>query len=121
MASSDPPSSVDEYLGALPIEKRNAPNDLRRAIHASQAGLEEAISYKIPVFKFEGCGLISMSAAKNHCSLHLMSSPLAEAVAEELAEFGLSGSTARFQPDSPLPDRIVARIVQGLVAERRNP
>ena len=45
------PRNIDEYLAALPPDKRAALEKVRRAVHAAAPGAEECISYGMPAFR----------------------------------------------------------------------
>ena len=67
------PKNVDEYLAGVPEPARSTLNKVRAAIR-SAVPLEatEAISYRIPTFKYKG-SLLGFAAFSNHCSLFPMS------------------------------------------------
>src|SRR5439155_2168719 len=64
------PESIDEYLAAVPVDKRRALAKLRTQIRAAPPGATEGISYGVPTFKLEGRLLVSFGAAVAHCSLY---------------------------------------------------
>jgi len=90
-------------------------------IKAAAPGTTEVISYRIPVFKYEGRPLVGIGAAKNHCSFFTMSSSmipkLARMRARELRGYEVSGATIHFSPDKPLPAGLVTKLVRGRIAE----
>ncbi|MDQ3492538.1 MAG: hypothetical protein M3452_04670 [Chloroflexota bacterium] len=47
-------TSVEDYLAALPDERRIAMQELRRAIRAAAPEATELISYQMPAFKSHG-------------------------------------------------------------------
>ena len=121
MRKSPPAESVDSYLSALPEEVRAALEKLRKIIKTATPGTTEVISYKIPVFKYQGRPLVGLGAAKKHCSFFTMSSSmilkLARMRARELKGYDVSGATIHFTPDKPLPTPLVIRLVKERVAE----
>jgi uncharacterized protein YdhG (YjbR/CyaY superfamily) len=110
------PTPIDVELAKLPPDQRRALEDLRETILSEMPDAEEVISYGVPMFKLNGKGVISMSAKKDYCSLHLMSPPLAKAMEPELKEY-LSGVTLHFKPEKPLPDALVRKIVRARLEE----
>ena len=74
---------------------------------------EQVISYQVPTIRYRGTGLVALSVARTHCSLHLMSPPLAASLAGVLSEGKLSGATLQFDASAPSADTV------RLVAERR--
>ena len=111
------PASVDDYLAPLSADKRVALERLRRVIQSAAPGAEECISYNIPTFRLDGKMLMSFGAAANHCSLYAGAYPI-KAHEAELANYDTSKGTIRFQPDHPLPDALVRKLVKTRVAER---
>jgi uncharacterized protein YdhG (YjbR/CyaY superfamily) len=121
MRKSAPAESVDGYLAALPEEARTALERLREIIKTAAPGTTEVISYRIPVFKYQGSPLVGFGAAKKHCSFFTMSSSmipkLARMRARELKGCDVSGATIHFTPDKPLPATLVTKLVKERVAE----
>src|SRR2546425_11756405 len=113
--------SVDDYLKLVPEDMRAALEKLREIIKAVAPGTIEVISYRIPVFKYQGQPLVGFGATKNHCSFYLMSSSiiprLARARDGELKGYDVSGATIHFTPDNPLPAALVTKLVKERLAE----
>ncbi|HLA08937.1 MAG TPA: DUF1801 domain-containing protein [Anaerolineales bacterium] len=107
---------INKVLSTLPTDQRAALHSLRRVILSVIPDAEEVISYGVPMFKRNGKGVISMSAKKDYCSLHLMSPPLAKAMEKELRPY-LKGVTLHFKPDKPLPVALVKKIVRARLEE----
>ena len=112
-----PAHTVDEYLAAIPDAQRAALAPIRRVILEAIPGAGEHIGYGIPIFDYRRRGLVGLSVAKEHCSLHLMSPPLARELAGTLSEGDLVGCTVHFTPERPLSEATVRRIVRMRVAE----
>jgi uncharacterized protein YdhG (YjbR/CyaY superfamily) len=110
------PKSPDEYLAALPEDKRNALERLRRTIRAAAPEAEECISYSLPAFRQNG-PLVGYGAMAKHCALYLMSGSTVEAHRDALAGYDTSKGTIRFAADKPLPDTLVHTLVQARIAE----
>ena len=110
------PQNIDEYLAPLSDEKRAALEKLRRAIKSAAPKAEECISYQIPGFRLGGRLLVSFGAAAKHCAFYPGSYPV-EAHRDELKAHDTSKGTIRFQPDSPLPDTLVRKLVKARIAE----
>ena len=108
--------TVDDYLAGVRAHARAALEDLRAQIKGAAPGAEEIISYRIPTFTYRGQPLVAISAHDNHCSLHLMSPPLAKAMEPELKKY-LSGVTLHFKPERPLPASLVKKIVEARLKE----
>lgn len=110
MRTMTPAASVDAYLAALPTGQRAALEHLRRVILSAAPEAAESISYGIPTFKVKGRAVAHLGAAAKHCAFY--PGAVAEAFAEDLAGFSTSKGTIRFQPNAPLPDDLVRRIVR---------
>jgi uncharacterized protein YdhG (YjbR/CyaY superfamily) len=111
------PTSVDDYLAALPEESRAAMERLRKTIKAAAPEATETISYQMPTFKDQGRFLVSYAAFKNHCSLFPASKAVMEALGEELKPYFSGKGTLRFQADKPIPAALVRKIVKARIEE----
>ena len=110
-------TTIDEFLASVPEDQRAALQQLRATIHAAQPGLEEAISYGVPAFKYKGKPFVSMGAAKAHCAFYVQSPTVMDAHAAELAGYDTAKGTVRFRSDEPLPAELVTKLVRARVAE----
>ena len=109
-------ASIDEYLAALPDDQRVALERLRRIIQAAVPRAEECISYQLPAFRLDGKVLLWFGATANHCAFY--PGGVVQAFARELADYGTSKGTIRFQPDRPLPATLVRKLIRTRVAGR---
>jgi len=110
-------TTVDEYLAAIPADQRGALEPIRRVILDAIPDSAEHIGYGVPIFDYRRRGLVGLSVAKEYCSLHLMSPPLARELAPSITEGDLVGATLHFTPDKPLSEETVRLIVARRVAE----
>ena len=110
-------ATIDEYLAALPADKRAALEKLRKAIRHAAPKAVETISYGMPAFKLNNRALVYFGAAAKHCSFYPGSATLLELMSDELKAYGTSKGTIRFQPDKPLPATLVKKIVKARIAE----
>jgi uncharacterized protein YdhG (YjbR/CyaY superfamily) len=60
------PTSVEDYLAALPEAPRAALEKLRKTIKDAAPEATETISYQMPTFKEHGRFLVSYAAFKDH-------------------------------------------------------
>lgn len=111
------PTSVEDYLAALPARPRAALEKLRRTIKAAAPEATERISYQMPAFVDGGRALVAYGAFKHHCSLFLMSTKVIEAHREELGPFLSGKGTIRFHPERHLPAALVTKLVQARLEE----
>jgi len=118
---SAPSDSINGYLAALPEDVRIALEKLRKIIKAAAPGTTEVVSYKIPIFKYQGHPLVGFGATKSHCSFYVMSSVIAPKLAStqnaELKGYKIRGATIHFTPEKPLPAALVTKLVKERIAE----
>ena len=118
MKSQVAPKSVDEYLGRVPEPARSTLNQVRRTIRSVvPAQATEAISYGIPMFKYQGL-LVGFAAFSKHCSLFPTSMAVMKAFKNELKGYQTSKGTIRFPVDKPLPAALVKKLVKARLAEK---
>ena len=111
------PKTVAEYLAAAPKDKRAALRTLRKTIKAAAPKATEGISYGIVGFKHNGKPLVYLGHAKAHCALYGSIGHFVDTHAAELKGYEVSTGTIRFPADSPLPTRLVTKMVRARVAE----
>jgi uncharacterized protein YdhG (YjbR/CyaY superfamily) len=99
--STAKPKTIDDYLAPLAADKR-----------AALQKLEEVISYSLPAFRLDGRVIIWIGAGAEHCAIYGPNPGLDD----ELSKYDVSKGTIRFQPDRPLPDSLVRKIVKARVA-----
>lgn len=113
-----PPKDIDEYLAAVPEPARGTLEKLRATIRsAAPADATEAISYRIPTFKYKGA-LLAFAAFSRHCSLFPMSYSVIKMFKNELRDFDVAKGTIHFTAEKPLPDAVVKKLVKSRVAEK---
>ncbi len=109
----------DEYLAQLPEPARSTLQHVRKVIWSVvPKETTEVISYRIPMFKFNGM-LVGYAAFKNHCSLFPTGSGVLDRFEKELKGYRTSKGTIQFPPDKPLPDALIKKIVKARVAENK--
>ena len=109
---------MDEYLAALPNERRAPMDELRRAIKAGAPEATETIAYGMPAFRSHGGQfLVSYDAYKNHYSLFPASTPVVEGLGDELTPYLAGKGTIRFPAGKPIPTAMVRRIAEIRFAE----
>lgn len=110
-----PPADIDAYLGHLPADQRGALQSLRETIHAAVPEATEVISYSAPAFRHHGM-LVSFTAARDHCTFHLMGTDLLPSFAAELEGFTLTKGGVHFTPEHPIPQELVIRMTRAKAA-----
>ena len=120
MRSGKVAKSVEEYLANVPEPACSTLKHIRSVIQSVvPKEATEAISYGMPMFKFNGM-LVGYAAFKNHCSLFPTGSGVIERFAKELKDYATSRGTIQFPSDKPLPDALVKKIVKARVRENRD-
>lgn len=113
------PKTVDAYLSRVPEPARTTLNKVRAAIRSAvPAGTIEAISYDIPMFKYQGM-LMGYAAFKNHCSLFPTSMAVARAFEDQLQGCEVSKGTIRFPLDKPPSATVIKKMVRARLAEKK--
>ena len=112
------PSSVDEYLASLPLERRIVVEELRRTINAAAPGATETIAYQMPALRSHGGQfLVSYAAYKHHYSLFPASGAVVAALGDELTPYLAGKGTIQFPADKPIPVSLVTKVVKIRVEE----
>lgn len=108
-------ATIDQYLAALDVDHRSALQRVRKIIHATLPGIEEGISYHLPVFRLNGRWLVWLGAAAKHCALY----GVAGLDKQDLSTYDTSGrGTLRFTPEKPLPAALIRKIVKARAAKQ---
>ena len=105
--------SFDDYLAALPDDKRKALERLRRIIKTAAPKAEEGISYGLLAFRLDGKPFIYLGASANHCAIY---GEVGKEFEDELKGYDTSKGTIRFQPDKPPPAALVRKLVKFRIA-----
>jgi uncharacterized protein YdhG (YjbR/CyaY superfamily) len=112
------PKDVEEYLAGVPEPARTTLEKVRAAIRsAAPREATEALSYRIPTFKYKGA-LMAFAAFSKHCSLFPMSLAVMKAFQSELKGFDTSKGTIRFPVDKPPSPALVKKMVKARIAEK---
>jgi uncharacterized protein YdhG (YjbR/CyaY superfamily) len=117
-SSNVKPKTINEYLAAVPADKRAALNKLRKMIRAAAPRAEECIAYSIPSFRLDGKFLVAFGAAAKHCSFYPGGTPL-KTYERELKGYSTSKGTVRFPVDRPLSAALVRKLVKARIAAVR--
>jgi uncharacterized protein YdhG (YjbR/CyaY superfamily) len=111
------PLSVDGFLEELSAEKRAALASLRNIIRDEAPEALECINYGVPAFRLHGMALVAFGAGSRHCSFYPMSPSVQASFAAELAGFTTSRGTIRFQPEKPIPEDLIRKLVRARIVE----
>ena len=113
------PTTVDEYLAGVPEPARSTLNKIRAAIRSAvPPEATEAISYRIPTFKYKG-SLVAFAAFSHHCSLFPMSYAVIAMFKDQFKHCEISKGTIRFPVDRPPSATLVKKLVKARIAEKQ--
>ena len=112
---------IGGYIAALPPDVRKAVRTLGATIRTAAPGVEDAFSYGIPGFTFNGQRFLWYAGWKKHTSLYPVSDAFAKAQGISLAGYETSKGTIRFPLDEPLPLPLIRRIVRARLRDLKRP
>jgi uncharacterized protein YdhG (YjbR/CyaY superfamily) len=113
------PLSFDQYVSLQPEEFRVGLNRMREIILSVVPQAEESISYQIPCFKYLYM-LVGVGTNKNSCSFYTMSPSLVKQLKDELKDIKVSGATLHFEPNKPLPEDLIVKIVKARMKQNES-
>lgn len=103
-------ANVDEYIAGFPREVQKDLQTLRETVLKAAPGAEEAIKYSMPTFVLGG-NLVSFGAYKSHIGFYPVPRNV-DGFKKELAAFEGNKSTMKIPFGSPLPLKLITRIVK---------
>jgi uncharacterized protein YdhG (YjbR/CyaY superfamily) len=104
--------TIDQYHQAFPAGVVERMQTIRKIIHKVVPDVEEAISYQIPCFKYNGY-LIYYSAYAKHISLsHPFSAAFLAHFKDDLKKYTVSKSAIQLPNDEPLPVSLITKIIE---------
>jgi uncharacterized protein YdhG (YjbR/CyaY superfamily) len=109
------PTTIDEYLACVDVDKRKALQKLRKDIRAVAPKLEECMTYGIAGFRLNGKFLVGLGAGAEHCAFYPGST--LKQFQKELKGYELGKGTIRFPAAAPLPTRLVQKVVRRRIAQ----
>ena len=112
--------TVDDYLHELEPDDREAIDRVYALARAEVPEAEQGKGYGMPALVYRGKQRISVMRAKKHIGIYPFSPDAVTSVADSVravADSGLDKGTIRFQPERPIPDELVRRIVRERMAE----
>lgn len=112
-------STIDEYLGSIPEDRRVALEDLRRKIRAVIPDAEECISYRIPAFRLKGVVVAGFCATTKGCSYFPFSGTTLKTLARDLGAYDQTKSSLHFAAGKRLPGVLVRKLIKARIRETR--
>ena len=104
--------TVDEYIASQPEAVQGVLKQVRSAIRKAVPQAEEAISYKIPVYKLPNGPVLYFAGWKRHISLYPASAKVVAAFKSDIAPYVVHKGTIRFPLAQPIPMKLIARIAK---------
>ena len=112
------PTTVDEYLAELPVDRRVVVEELRETVNAAAPDATEVIAYDMPALRSHGDQfLVSYAAYKAHYSLFPASDVVVRALGGEIEPYLAGKGTIRFPASRPIPLGLVTKVVEIRLAE----
>ena len=117
MNGSEPkPETIDEYIQALPPDKRAILQRIRQTIRKAAPEAQEAISYRMLAFVQNGV-LIYFAAFRNHIGLY---PPVEDPdLRREAAPYAGPKGNLQFPLDEPIPFALITKIVKSRLKANR--
>jgi uncharacterized protein YdhG (YjbR/CyaY superfamily) len=104
---------VAEYIAVQPPKARGALRKVRAALRRALSGVEEVISYKIPLYKLNCHVVIYFAGWKEHYSIYPAQKRLVTAFKERLAPYEVNNKgTIRFPMSGPVPVGLIQAIAR---------
>jgi uncharacterized protein YdhG (YjbR/CyaY superfamily) len=111
-----PVLTVDDYIMGQPENFRKGLEELRTLVKKMVPGVEEMISYGVPVFKHHYM-LVGLGAAKKHIGFYTMTTNFAERYKDELDGVKFSGTTLQLPPEGPFPIALIKKVIEDRVKD----
>ena len=103
---------VDDYLAGLPDGAERAELErLHGLITGHLAGVGQATSYSMPCYTYRGLPIAAIILRRKHIAWYPYSGSVLVEIAEQLSGYSHSAGTLRFTAATPLPDRLVQRLL----------
>nr|BFF26633.1 DUF1801 domain-containing protein [Glycomyces mayteni] len=103
-------ATVDEYLAALPDDRRPVMTAIRDVCRAELPGFTEAMAHGMPCYLREGEAEIAIASQKRHIAFYLMRTDVKDAFASRLAAHDMGKGCLRF----PTPAKVDLDLVRDL-------
>lgn len=102
---------LSDYIESLEPAEREVFERIRVQAIALIPEAEEGLGYGMPALTYRGRPLLSVQATRKHLGFYPFSADVVAAASGDLEGFDWSKGTIRFQPDHPLPDNVVTKLV----------
>lgn len=104
--------AVDDYLAELPAgAERSELARLHGLICGHIPGIGQTVSYTMPCYTYRGVPVAAVILRRKHIAWYPFSGAVLGQVAEDVSGYSHSPGTLRFTAATPLPDRLVRRLL----------
>ncbi len=104
--------TIDEYQATFSTEQQERMQEIRAIIHKIVPEVEEAISYQIPCFRYQGY-LIYYAGFPNHISLsNPFSAEFLKEFESDLKKYKVSKSVIQFPNNENLPTTLITKMIK---------
>lgn len=112
--------TVDDYLEELSSADRDAIDRVYALARREAPEAEQGKGYGMPALVYGGKPLLSVMRAKKHIGIYPFSPDAVAAVAGVLEGHpgvSVDKGTIRFQPEHPIPDEVLERLVRARLSQ----
>ena len=109
--------SIDEYIADFSKEVQHILQKIRAIVKEAAPDAEEAIKYQIPTFVLSG-NLVHFAAFEKHIGFYPTPSGI-EQFKNELSSYKSAKGSVQFPLGSPIPYKLIEKIVKFRVKENR--
>lgn len=110
-------NTIDEYISDFSKEVQHILQKIRAIVKEAAPDAEEAIKYQIPTFVLSG-NLVHFAAFEKHIGLYPTPSGI-EQFKDELSSYKSAKGSVQFPLGSPIPYKLIEKIVKFRVKENR--
>lgn len=108
--------NIDEYILSFPKDIQNILEKIRQIIQKSAPKAEEAMSYGMPTFRFNGKNLVHFAAFQHHIGFYPTPSGI-EAFKKEIEKYKNAKGSVQFSLEEEIPYSLIKKIVEFRVKE----
>lgn len=109
--------NVAAFIKASPEEPQPKLKQLRKIVKDVLPDAEETISYKMPLYKLHGKGVVAFAGFKSHIGFYPMSGSLLDSFKKELRNYKTSKGAVQFPLDKPLPVALIKRLIKARIKQ----
>lgn len=109
--------NVDAYISAAPAHTREMMKQLRGIIRKEAPDAEERISYRMPMYMYQGM-FLGFAAYERHVGFYAISSAIMKSHAKELESYTTGKGSVQLPLDRKLPAGLIRSMVRQRIAEK---